>query len=165
MIYQMCIFRVEPYDPPRLFGALFSLVCLLFFLKPKNNNHFWAMLFVCFCSAVSLKHPPQRVPKTLTTRLFFLSVFGWFFLFVFKIKHHTKSKETKKKLTTPEYMQRLSLQKSQSVGLLTLQSWILSPKMLNGSPLAYRVTEHFGGGEGFKLTPHLSPLFWGGLGV
>ena len=94
MIYQMCVFRVEPYDPPGFWGALFLLVCLLLFLKPKNNNHFWAMFFVCFCSAVSLKHPPQRVPKTLKTRLFFLSVFGWFFLFVFKIKHHTKSKET-----------------------------------------------------------------------
>ena len=111
-----------------IFGQCFLFVSVLLFLwniLPKERQKHWKhFCFSCLCLAGSF---------SLSSKLSTIQ----------KAK-----KQTKKKLATPENKQRLSLQKSQSVGLLTLQSWIVSPKMLNCSPLAYRVTEHLGGGCG-----------------
>ena len=137
MIHQMCVFRWSPMIHLGFLGGfVFACLSFVFSLNPKTNKDFWATFFVCVCSAVSLKHPPPKVPKTLKTWFFYLSLFGRFFLFLFKIKHHTKSKEAKREKNKKhqkvkhkqhhKQKQRVSLQKSQSVGLLSLQSWTVS---------------------------------------
>ena len=61
----------------------FVFVCLSFvFFKPKNKKDVWAKFFVCFCSAVSLKHPSPKSSKNTENKFLFLSVFGWFFSFL-----------------------------------------------------------------------------------
>ena len=75
MIYQMCVFRVEPYDPPSFLGALFLLVCLLFFLKPKKQqsflgNVFCLFLFCCFSETSS----PKSAKNTENTFVFLVCV-------------------------------------------------------------------------------------------
>ena len=102
-------------------GLCFCLFVFCFSLSQKTTI-ILGNVFVCFCSAVSLKHPPQRVPKTLKTSFFLVCV--WLVLSLClqnQAPYKKQRNKQRKKITTPENKQRLSLQKSQSVGLLTLQ--------------------------------------------
>ena len=64
---------------------------------PNTKEGFLGKVFLfCFSPAVFWNILPQNVPKSIEKQGFFppLSLFGWFFLFLFKIKHHAKNKET-----------------------------------------------------------------------
>ena len=164
MIYQMRVFSVEPYDPPSFCGALFLLVCLLFFLKPQKTTIIFGQCFLFVSVLLFLWNIlPKECPKHWKQVFSCLCLAGSFSLSSKSSAIHKAKKQTKKKWTTQENKQRLSLQKSQSVGLLTLQTWVVSPKVLNCSPLAYRVTEHFLGGWGVLIDPSPLPPFGGGV--
>ena len=95
MIYQMCVFRVEPYDPPRFWGALFLLVCLLFSLSQKQQS-FLGNVFCLFLSCCFSETSSPKSAKNTENKFFISSVFGWFFLFVFKSSTIQKAKKQTK---------------------------------------------------------------------
>ena len=74
-------------------GLCFCLVVFCFSLSQKTTIIFGQ----CFCLFLFWGFSDTSSPKSaknIESKFFFMSVFGWFFLFVFKIKHRTKSKET-----------------------------------------------------------------------